>query len=131
MAHSLVVVFVIQAEATAAGLAEIALDCYVRTDFDFDDYLARLRRQALAGADIDALGEIFAAADRGAAGVAAAGRRVEVAAGVTGLRRAEQQPVQTQPAPQLVEHAGAAPGERRRRLSHLDTFCRSDLRRGA
>src|SRR5204863_2402157 len=129
--RALVVVFVIQAEATAAGLAEIALDCYVRTDFDFDDYLARLRCQALTGADIDALGEIFAAADRGAAGVAAAGGRVEVAANVAGLRRAEHQSVQTEPTAQLVEHAGAASGQRRRRLRHLDALRRGDLRRGA
>src|ERR1051325_11951446 len=59
-----VIVFVIQSDAAAACLAEIALHRHPRSHFYFDHHLARLRGQPLRCPDIDTFRDVFAATDR-------------------------------------------------------------------
>src|SRR5215472_2644239 len=97
MPAGLVIVFVIEAETGATGLADIGLHSDMRSDLDLDADFARLRCEPLRGADINTRRHIFATADRRRAGCVAATRRVEIAAGRARRRRAEQQPVETEP----------------------------------
>src|SRR6059058_4944539 len=85
----------------------------------FDNHLARLRRQPLGRADIDTFGDVFAAADRGTAGRAAARCRVEVTARHSARGGAENQSIEPEPAAQTVEHAGTTAGQGCRGLGQL------------
>src|SRR5262249_33835123 len=123
-----IIVIVIDAEAGAAGLAGLAADRQMRPHLDFDRHLAGWRRDALADADRNAGCDVFAGAQRGAAGGAArGGPRVQRAARRAGRAGAEIEPVEAEAAAQLVEHPQAAAGKRAGSRGKLEPLRRGEL----
>src|SRR5215469_7437329 len=104
----------------------------MRPQLDLDGDLAGRRGHSLADPDRNPGGDVFARAQRGAAGGAAraAARRpsrVERAGGRAGRARTQSEPIQTETAAEFIEHPGAATGERGGGRGELKSFAGAEL----